>query len=106
MEMKLGKTDSKEISFERVHRITKSNSNNSKPRPLIAKFTFHKDKGLVLAQAKNLRGTKFAIARDFPKEIVEKRKLLVPILKDAKKSGHDAKLIYDKLYINGQLHIS
>ena len=57
----------------------------------------------VLAQAKNLRGTTFAVARDFPKEIVEKRKILVPILKDAKKSGH-ANLVYDKLYINGQLY--
>ncbi|XP_068674397.1 myosin heavy chain, striated muscle-like [Montipora foliosa] len=107
VELKLSKRDSKEISFERVHRIGKSNSNNSKPRPLIAKFTIHKNgKELVLAQAKNLRGTNFAIARDFPKEIVEKRKLLVPILKDAKKSGHDAKLIHDKLYNNGQLHRS
>ena len=58
----------------------------------------------MLAQAKNLRGTAFAVARDFPKEIVEKRKLLVPILNDAKKSGHDANLVYDKLYINGQLY--
>ena len=101
--LKLSKKDSKEISFERVHRIGKFNSNNSKPRPLIAKFAFHKDKEFVLAQAKNLRGTTFAVARDFPKEIVEKRKLLVPILKDAKKSCHDANLVYDKLYINGQL---
>ena len=82
----------------------KSDSNNSKPRPLIAKFTFHRDKEFVLSKAKNLRGTNFAVARDFPKEIVEKRKLLVPILKDAKKSGHDANLVYDKLYINGQLY--
>ena len=104
MELKLSKKDSKGISFERVHRIGKFNSNNSKPRPLIAKFTFHKDKEFVLAQAKNLRGTTSAVARDFPKEIVEKRKILVPILKDAKKSGHDANLVYDKLYINGQLY--
>ena len=104
MELKLSKKDSKGFSFERVHRIGKFNSNNSKPRPLIAKFTFHKDKDFVLAQAKNLHGTTFAVARDFPKEIVEKRKILVPILKDAKKSGHNANLVYDNLYINGQLY--
>jgi len=78
--LKVSKKDSKEISLERVHRIRKSNSNNSKPRPLIAKFTFHKDKEFVLGQAKNPRCTNFAVVRDFPKEIVEKRKLLVPIL--------------------------
>ena len=95
VELKVSKKDSTEISLERVHRIGKFNSNNSKPRPLIAKFTFPKDKEFVLAQTKNLRGTNFAVARDFPKEIVEKRKLLVPILKDAKKSGHDANLVYE-----------
>jgi len=104
VELKLSKKVLKEISFERVHRIGKSNSNDSKPRSLIAKFTFHKDKEFVLAQAKNLRGINFAVPRDFPKEIVAKRKLLVPILKDAKKSGHDASLVYDKLHINGQLY--
>ena len=72
--------------------------------PLIAKFIFHKDKEFALSKAKNLRGTDFAIARDFPKEIADERKLLVPILKDAKNNGHDAKLIYNKLLINGQLY--
>ena len=103
VELKVSKQDSMEISFECVHQIGKCNSNSSKPRPLITKFTFHKDKGFVLAQAKNLHGTNFAVACDFPTEIVEKRKLLVPILKDAKKSDHDVNLVYDNLYINGQL---
>ena len=30
------------------------------------------------------------------------RKELVKVLKKAKKDGHDAKLVYDKLYINGK----
>lgn len=34
-------------AFERVHRIGKSNFNDSKPRSFIVKFTFHKDKELV-----------------------------------------------------------
>ena len=55
-----------------------------------------------MSKAKNLRGTDFAIARDFPKEIVDERRRLVPFLKDAKENGQVAKLIYNKLYINGQ----
>ena len=102
-EFKICKEDVDDISFERVHRIGKSSLIDSKPRPLIAKFTYHKDKEFVIGQAKNLRDTNFAIARDFPKEIVDKRKLLLPTLKDAKK-GHTATLVYDKLYINGQLY--
>ena len=100
VELKLSKKDSKEILSERVHGIGKSNSNNSKPRLLIAKFTFHGQR-ICVSPSKE---SSWHITRDFPKEIVENRKLLVPILKDAKKSGHDANLVYDKLYINGQLH--
>ena len=102
-EFKISKEDVDDISFERVHRIGKSSPTESKPRPLIAKFTYHKDKEFVLSKAKNLRDTKFTVARDFPREIVDKRKLPLPTLKDAKKKGHTATLVYDKLYINGQL---
>ena len=52
-----------------------------------------KDKEFVLSQAKNLRDTKFSVTRDFPKEIMDKRNLLVPTLKDAKKKGHTATLV-------------
>ena len=103
-ELKISKEDVDDISFERVHRIGKSSLTDSKPRPLIAKFTYHKDKEFVISRAKNLRDTNFAVARDFPKEIVNKRKLLLPNLKDAKKKGHTATLVYHKLYINGQLY--
>ena len=46
-----------------------------------------------IIKTKNLRDTKFSVTRDFPKEIVGKRKLLVPTLKDAKKKGHTATLV-------------
>jgi len=100
--LKLNKEDANDILFERVHRVGKPSASEGKPRPLITKFTFHRDKEFVLSKAKNLRGTDFAIARDFPEEIVDKRRRLVPFLKDTKENGQDAKLIYNKLYINGQ----
>ena len=45
--LKLSKHDAKEISLERVHRVGKPSSTEPMPRPLIAKFTFHKDKEFV-----------------------------------------------------------
>ena len=35
------------------------------------------------------------------REIIEIRKGLVKVMKEAKKNGQDTKLVYDKLYING-----
>ena len=100
--LKLNKEDASNMSFERVHWVGKPSASEGKPRPLIAKFAFHRDKEFVLSKAKNLLGTDFAIARVFPKEIVDERRRLVSFLKDAKETGQDAKLIYNKLYINGQ----
>lgn len=62
--LKLSKEDATEISFECVNRMGKASSTDSadsKPRPLIAKLMYHQGKKLVLAEAKNLRGTSFAI---------------------------------------------
>ena len=78
------------------HFVGKSSASEGKPRPLIAKFTFHRHKEFVLSNSKNFRGTDFAIARDFPKEIDDERRRLVPFSKDAKETGQDAKLNYKK----------
>ena len=106
-EMKLKEDDIDGISIERAHRLGKRNANGQKPRPIIAKFSFHKNKELIslLSNARSLAGTVFGISQDFPREIVEIRRGLVRVLKDAKKEGRDAKLVYDKLYINGQRYI-
>ena len=90
------------ISVERARRLGKRNANGDKPRPIIAMFTFHKDKELILSNARFLAGPDFGISQDFPREIVQIRKELVKVLKQAKKDGHNAKLVYDKLYINGK----
>ena len=101
-ELKISK-EVDDISLECVHRIGKSSHTDSKPGLPIAKFTYQKDKEFVFSHAMNLRDTKAAVARDFPKEIVDKRKLLLPSLKHAKK-GHTATLVYNQLFINGQLY--
>ena len=77
-ELKISKEEVDDISLERVHRIGKSSPTDAKPGLPIAKFTYHKDKEFVVSHAPSLRDTKVAVARDFPKEIVDKRKLLLP----------------------------
>ena len=105
-ELKLKEDDIDGISIERAHRLGKRNANGEKPRPIIAKFSFHKNcKELILSNACILAGTAFGISQDFPPEIGEIRRGLVRGLKDVKKEGRDAKLVYDKLYTNGQRYI-
>ena len=46
---------------------------------------------------------RISIAEQYPQEIQQKRRELLPIMKEARTAGKETKLIRDKLYINGQL---
>ena len=77
----------KEIHFDRVHRLGFYNPQQKYPRPIVAKFTFYKDKELVRSEApKTLIGFLFGVNEQFPKEIEEKRKVLYQEAKIARQN--------------------
>ena len=86
--------------IERPHRLGRKRD-NGKPRPIVVKFLRYQDKEFI-RKSYLLKGTKFGIAEQFPKEIAETRRKLYPIMKKAKEEGNAVKLIKDKLFINGQ----
>ena len=92
---------SRDIKLHRAHRMGKFN--NSKVRPIVAKFAFYPDREKVRKSAGKL-DTNFGISQQFPKEIMETRRKLVPVMKDARQKGHDAYIVVDKLYIDKQLY--
>ena len=65
--------DVKNIRFERVHRIPSRapDRRSSRPRPVIARFSFYLDEEFVCSFHENLKGTVIGIANDFPREIEE-----------------------------------
>ena len=87
------------IEIGNVHRFGKRY--NDRPRPIVARFLYHKDLRMVLDQATWLKNTPFGIHQQFPKPIEDKRRKLYPVLKDAKRQGKHAVLVRDKLFING-----
>nr|XP_022297117.1 uncharacterized protein LOC111106652 [Crassostrea virginica] len=88
--------------IERAHHIGKFNSN--KTRPIVVKFTSFKERERVRLSAHKTRNRGFAIREQFPREIVEKRKSLLPIMKRALDNKKRAVLKVDKLYIDGTLY--
>ena len=108
MEEKLGiiREDMNEIRFERVHRLpTRRNSQTrTKPRPIVAKFSFYQVKEYVMSKVKNLKGTGIGISHDYPKEIDVIHEKLYPVLKKAKQGKQSAFFKVDKLIINGQVY--
>lgn len=93
------------ISFERVHRIRIKNPASQRGpniRPIVAKFTFFKDRERVRKSGKLLKGTNFGIQEQFPYEIEQRRKSLYPALRAARRNRQRATLVKDKLYVDGQ----
>ena len=56
----------------------------SKVRPIVAKFAYYPDRELVRKSAGKLKDTDFGISQQFPKDIMDTRKKLVPIMKEAR----------------------
>jgi hypothetical protein len=94
---------STKVIIDRSHRMGRKLSASSKPRPIVAKFNRYQQREDVRVNAHKLKGTKIGISEQFPEEIAKVRKSLYPELKKAKAQGKKAKLIRDKLIIDGQL---
>lgn len=94
-----------DIACERVHRMGRPRRDNQ-PRAIVAKFTRYKDRESVRKAAPSkLRGKTFGVNEQFPREIMEDRKLLLPKMKQARAQGQKAVLIGNKLYINNSLYV-
>jgi hypothetical protein len=92
------------IEFGNVHRFKTRSGDNRRP-PIVARFLYHSDLRFVLKNANKLRGKPFGIREQFPFEIEQRRRILYPIMKDAKRSNQQVTLVRDRLYINNELYV-
>jgi len=91
------------LSFERVHRVpTKRDSSRASPRPIVAKFTYFKDRESVRRSGYKLKGTNFGINEQFPDEIEKKRRDLYPLMRHFRKENKRVVLVRDKLFVDGR----
>ena len=88
-----------EMDIERCHRL-----GGRKPQPMICRFTRFKDREAVWAAKSHLKSTKFTMKEDFPQETIQKRKILFPIMINARKQNKFAELREDKLVIDRKVY--
>ena len=94
-----------DIIIDRAHRIgrkEKEDGSKKKPRPIVAKFHQFTDKERIRRESHRLKDTDYGISEQFPKEIADKRRILVKIMKHKKSQGETVRLAYDKLYVNNK----
>lgn len=91
------------IPFQNVHRLRKRP--DGKPRSIVARFTRFDDHEKVRRAASEKLKNKahVSVYQQYPMEISVRRKQLLPRFNDAFKNGDRARLLNDKLFINGQL---
>ena len=110
------KINSDNISIERAHRLP----GKFKPRPIIVKFSFYKDRERILRRYRELtkanrqvnasaadsdhqqNRSNIRVGEDFSERVRKQRALLFPFMKQAFDSGKKAFLKYDKLSIDGK----
>lgn len=92
-----------DIKFERVHRMAArdKNQHGTGPRPIVAKFSYFKQREEVRKSGYKLKGTSFGINEQFPDEIEETRRTLYLIMRKCRQEK--AVLVCDRLYVNGEL---
>lgn len=73
----------------------------NKIRPVVVQITTKWKKQLIFVNKKNLPANIY-VKDDFPKEVFEKRKQLLPQLEEERKKGNIAYIKFDKLVIKGK----
>jgi hypothetical protein len=80
--MKLASDLVSEMKFERIHRMGEKRP--GKNRPIVANFNLFKERELVRRAGSALKSTPYFIHEQFPKEVSDKRRKLVPKMKEAR----------------------
>ena len=74
-------------------------------RPIVVKFKFHQDNLRVKQEAytKLKDNEQYKVSDQYPREIKDRRRILYPVMQQAKREGKRAVMNLDKLYVNGTL---
>jgi hypothetical protein len=104
-ELKMTKEEASAIEIDRAHRLGRRNIGvNARPRPIVCKFHSYATKETIRMKGHMLKDTRFGISEQYPREIQERRKLLMPVMHRARAKGSTVKLVQDRLYIDGTLY--
>ena len=94
------KLELENISVERAHRVGNKGKNDK--RTIVLKLASFKDKLKIISEARKLKGTNISINEDYSKETLEIRKEKWKEVKELRKNGTYAILVYDKVVTKGK----
>jgi ribA/ribD-fused uncharacterized protein len=86
----------------RAHRLGQYNDHSKRPRVIIVKFHHYKTREDIWSKRTMLKDSGLWLKEDYPREMVERRQVLLPIYKEAKRLKMNAKFNVDKLFVDGK----
>ena len=105
LEEEINVENTQHIEFQRVHRVGKRDRNTRKPRAIIARCLRFKDRERLFSCRRNIDSqSNFGIGPDLPKQVIDMRKRLIPMMVQARKDGKRAafsRIEPYKLFIDG-----
>ncbi|CAB3978824.1 Hypothetical predicted protein [Paramuricea clavata] len=72
------------IKINRSHRVGRKHHAQRKPRAIVVKFNYFKDREDIRLNARKLKETRIGIAEQFPEEIEKIQQMLYPEMKSGK----------------------
>ena len=102
--LKMQQADIDQIKLDRAHRMGAKRRNSV--RPIVVKFHYYTDREKVRIKGVGLREelkrNNQSVRAQWPKEVLDKRKTLYPIMNREKELGKSVKFVREKLFINGE----
>ena len=97
-ELSIPEAEVSEFKFQNVHRL--GERRDGKERSIIARFTRYSDHERVrsIAAGKLKAKPQFTVYQQYPRE---RRRNLIPKMKELKRQKHTVKLKYDKVIVDG-----
>ena len=89
------------IKIDLAHRMGRKQP--EKTRPIVVKLNYFQDREAIRQRAHLPKGKRYGISEQFPQEIAQQRKKLIPLYKKAKQEGKRATIKYDKLIVEGRV---
>ncbi|KAK2157949.1 hypothetical protein NP493_1834g00011 [Ridgeia piscesae] len=85
------------IRIERAHRTGPSST--GRPKTIVVRFERYKDRDSILQAARKEKPRSIFVKEDLSHRVMQKRKQLMPKLREARSNGKIAYVVYDRLVV-------
>ena len=95
--LKLPEAQANAIRIERAHRTGPSST--GRPKTIVVRFETYNDRDCILQAARKEKPRGIFVNEDLLHRVMERRKQLMPMLREARSNGKIAYLVYDRLVV-------